>query len=135
MLMVFSSFHISIVTEKLSTAAFNPAGARSCDRASHLSGTVEHHQPPDNLVGAPAGIPAHIEDCVVPGVITHTKSTSNAMTNGPELEKAEPSRRVSGGPCTMKAQDILIYIYINDGNQIVDGEKNQVQKSKGKEKV
>ena len=48
-----------------------------------------------------------VKDCVVPGVITHTKSTSNAMTNGPELEKAEPSRRVSGGPCTMKAQDIL----------------------------
>ena len=51
-------------------------------------------------------LPAQIEDCVL-GVITHTKSTSNAMTNGPELEKAEPSRRFSGGPCTMKAQDIL----------------------------
>ena len=38
MLMVFSSSHISIVTEKLSTA-LNPAGARSCDRASHPSGT------------------------------------------------------------------------------------------------
>ena len=38
MLIVFSSSHISIVTEKLSTA-LNPAGARSCDRASHPSGT------------------------------------------------------------------------------------------------
>ena len=53
-------------------------------------------------------LPAQIEDCVVvTGVITHTKSNSNAMTTGPELEKAEPSRRFSGGPCTMKAQDIL----------------------------
>ena len=30
------------------------------------------------------------------------------MTNGPELEKAEPSRQVFGVPCTMKVQDILI---------------------------
>ena len=49
----------------------------------------------------------YIEDCVVLGIITHPKSTSNATTNGSELEKAEPSRHVSGVPCTMKAQPLL----------------------------
>ena len=49
----------------------------------------------------------YIEDCVVPGVITHTKSTSNAMTNGPELEKSEPS------PMSPQRAAVSIYQCLN----------------------
>ena len=106
MLMVFSSSHISIVTEKLSTA-LNPAGARSCDRASHPSGTCHDCGTPSTTRQ-----PCCCSSCRcilrIVSLASSLTPNSQAMTNGPELEKAEPSRRATGGPCTMKAQDILM---------------------------